>query len=170
MAEAMGDTALAEKYRAYAERIRGGMLRMLAVGPDHDRMWRVARNSVLPSLQDCLVQAWFSLYREGLDPQRMDEDLTPITRPTEPTLRRYPGARHGIRYRVADPLGAGARPNGQCRTAAGQHRPLHVRQKHELRRQHARDRLAKMDVDHPRRGEHHARRPLVPHLRPEQRS
>ncbi len=24
----------------------------------------------------------------------------------------------------------------------------------------------KMDVDHPRRGEHHARRPLVPHLRP----
>ena len=50
MAEAMGDTALAEKYRAYAERIRGGMLRMLAVGPDHDRMWRVARNSVLPSL------------------------------------------------------------------------------------------------------------------------
>lgn len=92
MAEAMGDTALAEKYRAYAERIRGGMLRLLAVGPDHDRMWRVARNSVLPSLQDCLVQAWFSLYREGIDPQRMDEDLTPITRHT---LRRQLNQRYG---------------------------------------------------------------------------
>lgn len=65
---------------------------MLAVGPDHDRMWRVARNSVLPSLQDCLVQAWFSLYREGLDPQRMDEDLTPITRHT---LRRQLNQRYG---------------------------------------------------------------------------
>lgn len=118
-----------------------------------------------------LVLALSRRARPAADGRRPDADhASHAQTPTEPTLRRYPGARHGIRYRVADPLGAGARPNGQCRTAAGQHRPLHVRQKHELRRQHARDRLAKMDVDHPRRGEHHARRPLVPHLRPEQRS
>jgi len=82
MALAMGETTLAGKYKEYAGRIRTGMLRLLAVGPDNNRTWRVTRNSVLPSLQDCLVQTWFSLYKEGLDPQKMDEDMTPISRNT----------------------------------------------------------------------------------------
>lgn len=92
MADAMGERALAQRYRDYAARIRSGMLRLLAVGPDHDRMWKVARNSVLPSLQDCLVQSWFGLYREGLDPQRTDQELTAISRNT---LRRQLDQRYG---------------------------------------------------------------------------
>ncbi len=96
------------------------MLRMPAVGPDHDRMWRVARNPCVPSLQDCLVQAWFSLYREGLDPQRMDEDLTPITRHT---LRRQLNQRYGDTPVLGMGYGIGwlthsalvLDQNGQCR-------------------------------------------------------
>ena len=82
MAKAMGEATLAKKYKDYADRIRNAMLRLLAVGPDNNRTWRVTRNSVLPSLQDCLVQTWYSLYKEGLDPQKMDEDMTPISRNT----------------------------------------------------------------------------------------
>ena len=124
------------------------MLRMLAVGPDHDRMWRVARNSVLPSLQDCLVQAWFSLYREGLDPQRMDEDLTPITRHT---LRRQLNQRYGDTPVLGMGYGIGWLTHSALvldqMDNAGRLLVSIARytydKKHELRRQHARDRLAK---------------------------
>ncbi len=92
MADAMGEKELAQKYREYASRIRTGMIRLLALGPNHNRMWRVARNSILPSLQDCLVQAWFSLYNEGLDPLHMDKDMTPIT---QNTLNRQLNEKYG---------------------------------------------------------------------------
>jgi len=92
IAAAIGDNSLADKYKSYAGRIRTAMIRLLAHGPNHNRMWRVARNSVLPSLQDCLVQAWFGLYREGLDPKKMDAEMTQITRNT---LTRQLSQRYG---------------------------------------------------------------------------
>lgn len=104
MADLMNEPDVAAKYRAYAKRIRSGMLRLLAVGPDHNRMWRVARNSVLPSLQDCLVPVWFSLYREGIDPKRMDEDMTPISRNT---LSRQLNERYGDKPVLAMGYGIG---------------------------------------------------------------
>ena len=137
MAEAMGDTALAEKYRAYAgahpRRNAANAGRRAGSRPDVARspQLRAAEPAGLPGTG--LVLALSRRARPAADGRRPNADhASHAQTPTEPTLRRYPGARHGIRYRVADPLGAGARPNGQCRTAAGQHRPLHVRQKHEV--------------------------------------
>ena len=92
MADVMREPELAKKYRSYANRIREAMLRLLAHGSNHNRMWRVGRNSILPALQDCLVQAWFGLYREGLDPEKMDEDMTPIT---QNTLNRQLAEKYG---------------------------------------------------------------------------
>ncbi|MDR0743948.1 MAG: hypothetical protein LBF05_06300 [Tannerella sp.] len=92
IAEEMGDKAPADQYRSYAGRIRAAMIRLLAHGPDHNRMWRVARNSVLPSLQDCLIHIWFGLYREGLDPKKMDAEMTQISRNT---LTRQLNQRYG---------------------------------------------------------------------------
>lgn len=82
MAEAAGDSASAKKWLAYAERIRVGMLRLLKTGDSTNLMWRVSPYSVLPSLQDSLVQAWFSVYYDGLDPNKLDTEMTPITRNT----------------------------------------------------------------------------------------
>ncbi len=79
LAEAVGDTASAERWRAYAQRLRDGMLRLLRVGDHRKLMWRVSPNSVYPSLQDSLVQAWFAFYRDGYDPTTWDPQLTPIT-------------------------------------------------------------------------------------------
>lgn len=82
MADAIGETEQAEKWRSYADRIQTAMIRELAQGPAHKRVWRVSPYSVLPSMQDSLVQAWFSFYYDGLDPNRWDPQMTQITRNT----------------------------------------------------------------------------------------
>ncbi|MEN8203672.1 MAG: hypothetical protein ABFS28_13835 [Bacteroidota bacterium] len=82
MAEAAGDTASASKWRHYADRIRKAMLRELVEGDYQNKIWRESPYSVLPSKQDRLVQAWFSIYYDGLDPLQLDAEMTPITRNT----------------------------------------------------------------------------------------
>ncbi|MEN8158333.1 MAG: hypothetical protein ABFS10_15375, partial [Bacteroidota bacterium] len=90
MAEAVGDTASANKWKAYAERIRKAMLRELVVGDFNNKMWRQSPYSVLPSKQDALVQAWFAIYYDGLDPLALDAKMTPITRNTLDRQLSYP--------------------------------------------------------------------------------
>jgi hypothetical protein len=85
IADAAEDTESAKKWRAYADRLESGMIRLLAVGEHGSMHWKQARFSVYPSLQDNLVQAWFSIYYDGLDPQRLHQEMTGITRNT---LRR----------------------------------------------------------------------------------
>jgi hypothetical protein len=79
IADALGEAKEAERWRAYAARLEAGMVRLLAVGEHGSMTWKESRFSVFPSLQDSLVQAWFSIYRDGLDPQRFDPELTRIT-------------------------------------------------------------------------------------------
>jgi len=90
MAEAAGDIASAVKWRAYADRIQTTMIRLLATGEYSRRMWRQSRCSVMPSLQDSLVQAWFAFYYDGLDPMRLDKEMTPITQKTLKRQLSYP--------------------------------------------------------------------------------
>jgi hypothetical protein len=93
MAEAVGDTERARKWRAYADRLQAGMIRLLKVG-DHNRfVWRVSPYSVLPSLQDSLVPGWFCQYRDGYDPLRWDPTVMTITRNT---LERQLSQRYGF--------------------------------------------------------------------------
>lgn len=82
MADAMGEAELAERWRAYADRLQKGMLRLLRVGDHREHTWRVSPNSVYPSLQDSLVHAWFAFYFDGYDPAEWDQHLTPVTRNT----------------------------------------------------------------------------------------
>ncbi len=82
MAEAAGDSASAKKYLGYAERIRAGMLRLLKTGDRNNPMWRVSSYSIFSSLQDSLVQAWFSMFLDGLDPNKLDAEMTLVTRNT----------------------------------------------------------------------------------------
>jgi len=82
IAEATGDTKRARRWRDYADRLQAGMIRLLAVGDRNFRTWRVSPYSILPSFQDSLVQAWFSIYLDGLDPQRLHPEMTQITRNT----------------------------------------------------------------------------------------
>ncbi len=85
IADVIGDSAHAERWRTYSERLRSGMIRLLRVGDYRNFMWRMGPFSVFPSFQESLVQAWFSIYIDGLDPQRWDPAMTQITRNT---LRR----------------------------------------------------------------------------------
>ena len=80
------------------------MVRELAQGPGHKREWRVSPYSVLPSFQDSLVQAWFSIYYDGLDPKQFDKTMTPITRNT---LERQLGANYGHQPALAMGYGMG---------------------------------------------------------------
>lgn len=82
MAEAVGDAESAARWRAYADRLVVGMIRQLKVGDHNNFMWRVSPYSVFPSLQDSLVQAWFSIYYDGLDPNRLHGEMTKISRNT----------------------------------------------------------------------------------------
>lgn len=90
MAQAAGDTASAAKWRYYADRIQTAMIRLLAQGDYSNRMWRQSSHSVLPSLQDSLVQAWFAFYYDGLDPQRLHPEMTAISRNTLKRQLSYP--------------------------------------------------------------------------------
>ncbi|MEN8255493.1 MAG: hypothetical protein ABFR33_08495 [Verrucomicrobiota bacterium] len=82
MADAAGKTEEAEKWRSYAERIQTAMVRLLARGEQSQRKWLQSRLSVLPSMQDSLVTAWFSIYREGLDPVKFDPEIRRISQNT----------------------------------------------------------------------------------------
>lgn len=82
MAEAAGDEEMALKWRAYAETIHQAMLRQLVAGDFNHFTWRISPYSVLTTFQDRLVQAWFSLYLDGLDPQQWDQEMLSITRNT----------------------------------------------------------------------------------------
>lgn len=82
MADAAGEPALAARWRAYAERIQTGMLRELRDGDHNAPAWNVAYQSVYPSLQDCLVQAWFAQYLDGYDPTRWQPEMARTTRHT----------------------------------------------------------------------------------------
>ena len=82
IADAVGDSELAAKWRAYAGRIQVAMIRLMARGEQSRRTWLRSRLSVLPSMQDSLVAAWFSIYREGLDPKTFDPEILRITQNT----------------------------------------------------------------------------------------
>jgi hypothetical protein len=92
MADAVGDAERARRWRAYADRLQAGMIRLLRDG-DHNRfVWRVSPYSVLPSLQDSLVLGWFCQYLDGYDPQRWDATVMSTTRNT---LERQLSQRYG---------------------------------------------------------------------------
>ncbi len=104
IADAIGKTKDAKRWRAHADRLQAGMVRLLAVGEHGNMMWKQSRFSVYPSLQDSLVQAWFSIYYDGLDPLRWDPQLTRITRNT---LRRQLAQRTGHAPALAIGYGMG---------------------------------------------------------------
>jgi len=82
MADAMKKPELAERWEKYSKRIRNGMLAELTTNWNGKTVWRRSPHSVYPSFQDSLVQAWFSIYFDGLDPNKFDPELTKITRNT----------------------------------------------------------------------------------------
>jgi len=82
MADAMGDTANAAHWRSYANRIHHGLTNELTVNYSGKPAWQKRSNSVYPSYQDTLVQAWFSFYHDGLDPNVLYTNLTEISRNT----------------------------------------------------------------------------------------
>jgi len=90
MADAVGDTESAAKWRSYADRIQKAMVRLQAIGDHGSRVWRQSRYSVLPTLQDSLVQAWFAFYYDGIDPQRLDSEMTGISINTLKRQLSYP--------------------------------------------------------------------------------
>ncbi len=57
-------------------------LRQLVAGDFNHFTWRISPYSVLTTFQDRLVQAWFSLYLDGLDPASWDQEMLSITRNT----------------------------------------------------------------------------------------
>ncbi|RKX36542.1 MAG: hypothetical protein DRP64_18480, partial [Verrucomicrobia bacterium] len=82
MADAMGDSEKAAHWRSYADRIHHGMTNELTVTHNGNPAWQKRANSVYPSYQDTLAQAWFSFYYDGLDPNVLHADLTEISRNT----------------------------------------------------------------------------------------
>ena len=79
MADAMGDAEKAKRWRKYAKRIRQGMTDELTVDYKGKPAWKYCPGSVYPAPNDSLVQAWFSIYFDGLDPKTFDPELTEIT-------------------------------------------------------------------------------------------
>ena len=104
IADALGETELADRWRSHSDRIQQAMVRLLVVGDSNKRMWRVSPYSVFPSLQDSLVQAWFSIYYDGLDPNRWDPTMTTITRNT---LQRQLSRQYGYAPVLAMGYGQG---------------------------------------------------------------
>ncbi len=82
MADAVGDTTSAAKWRSYAKRLRDGMVRLLRAGDTNNFTWKMSPYSWFSSQQDSLVQAWFAQYQDGLDPNKFDAEMTAITRNT----------------------------------------------------------------------------------------
>ena len=102
IADAAGEAAHADRWRAYAQRLHEGMLRLLRVGDFRDFMWRMGSYSCWPSFQESLAHAWLSIYIDGLDPMRWDPDMTQTSRNT---LRRQVGFRSG--YAPVQAMGYG---------------------------------------------------------------
>jgi hypothetical protein len=82
MADSAGAKEMAAKWRRYASTIRDAMVRQLIAGDHNNLAWRISPYSVLTTFQDRLVQAWLSLYIDGLDPQSWDQETYKITRNT----------------------------------------------------------------------------------------
>jgi hypothetical protein len=93
MADARGETNPATRWRAYADRIRHGMLRKLAIGDYRHRQWRVSPYSVYPSFQDSLAPLFAAFYSEGLDTLEGDLQMFEVTRNTYYHQRAAP---HGL--------------------------------------------------------------------------
>jgi len=82
MADAMGDKEKAKKWRKYAAKIRKAMPKELTVDYNGKPAWKFCADSVYPVPNDSLVQAWFSIYFDGLDNKKFDSELTEITENT----------------------------------------------------------------------------------------
>ena len=91
-----GDTAKAARWRAYAQRLEKGMIRLLAVGDQSNRVWRMGQSSIYPNQQECMVQAWYSIYYDGLDPQRLNKEMTDISRNTFQRQLNLPTGHHPL--------------------------------------------------------------------------
>ncbi|HKK61040.1 MAG TPA: hypothetical protein VJ951_00685 [Bacteroidales bacterium] len=79
MADSIGNFEYAHKWREYADKIREAMLRQLISGGRNNLTWKVSPYSILTTFQDRLVQAFFSLYAEGLDTRLWDQEMLEIT-------------------------------------------------------------------------------------------
>jgi len=104
MADAVGDTESAAKWRSYADRIQKAMVRLLAIGDPGSRVWRQSRYSLFTTFQESLVQAWFAFYYDGIDPQRLDSEMTEIS---INTLKRQLGYPRGHKPVMAMGYGLG---------------------------------------------------------------
>lgn len=82
MADSIGNVEYAEKWRGYAGKIKEGMLRQLISGGRNNLTWKISPYSILTTFQDRLVQAFFSLYAEGLDTRLWDQEMLQITNNT----------------------------------------------------------------------------------------
>jgi len=91
MSDALGETEKSERWRSYAGRIETGMIRELTAEWNGKTVWRKSPNSVYPSFQDSMVQAWFSIYLAGLDPNKFHPEMTQITRNTLERQLAFPG-------------------------------------------------------------------------------
>ena len=91
MADALDKPEEAKKWRKYADRIEAGMLKELTTNWNGKTVWRRSPNSVYPSFQDSMVQAWFSIYLAGLDPNKLHPEMTEITRNTLERQLDLPG-------------------------------------------------------------------------------
>lgn len=80
MADAMGDADYAKRWRAYAERIKYGMLRKLAIGSHRFRHWKISPYIVYSSFQSNLAPLWAAFYTEGLDPLELDPVMANVSR------------------------------------------------------------------------------------------
>ena len=96
IAEAVGDTAKALRWRTYAQRLEKGMVRLLATGDQSNRMWRMGQSSIYPNQQECMAQAWYSIYYDGLDPQRLNKEMTEISRNTLRRQLNLPTGHHPV--------------------------------------------------------------------------
>jgi len=96
IADAVNDTDKATRWRSYAQRLEKGMVRLLATGDQSDRTWRMGPTSVYPNQQECMVQAWYSIYYDGLDPQRLHKEMTQISRNTFQRQLKLPTGHHPL--------------------------------------------------------------------------
>lgn len=79
IADALGESADATRWRTYADRLEGSMLASLTTGAPGSEVWKQSYNSVYPSFQDRLVHAWFSIYYDGYDSKRWEPAMTAVT-------------------------------------------------------------------------------------------
>ncbi len=91
MADALKKPEKAKKWRKYADRIEKGMLKELTTNWNGKTVWRRSPNSVYPSFQDSMVQAWFSIYLAGLDPNKLHSEMTKISKNTLERQLDLPG-------------------------------------------------------------------------------